>query len=140
MPAPVSRTLSMVCGPALEPGCVSTNAGSSSTFPVSIGGLPHQLHVAPLRIVGRQAQEQELRAPGDDGQEVVEVVRDAAGELPHGFHLLNLAELSLALPERLFRALALADVEHGRLDGRLARPDDLGDLDLDPDLRAVAPG
>src|SRR5262249_28818958 len=45
----------------------------------------------------------------------------------------------LALPERLLRALALGDVEHGRLDGGLAGPDDLGDLDLDPDLRAVTP-
>src|SRR5262249_53518193 len=63
----------------------------------------------------------------------------AAGELTDRLHLLDLSELGLALPQRLLGALALGDVEHGRLDGRLAGPDDLADLDLDPDLRAVAP-
>ena len=33
----------------------------------------------------------------DDGQQVVEVVRDAAGELANGFHLLGLAQLLVCL-------------------------------------------
>jgi len=33
--------------------------------------------------------------PGDDSQDIVEVVRDAAGQLADGFHLLGLAELRL---------------------------------------------
>src|SRR5207249_9931273 len=34
----------------------------------------------------------------DGGQQVVEIVRDTARELPHGFHLLRLAQLLLELP------------------------------------------
>src|SRR6516162_5908135 len=226
MPLPVSHTLSIACGPPDAPGCISTNASSKSTLPVSMvrrppWGIASRAFTArfrmicsicagsaftrpsagssrlstsivspisglsiwampattPLRsstrgwsicwrlkarscwvsdaarsavfltsstsrrwrVVGGQPQQQELRPARDDGQEIVEVVRDAAGELADRFHLLDLSELRLALPERLLRARALGDVEHGRLDGRLARPDDLGDLDLDPDLRAVAP-
>ena len=92
-----------------------------------------------MRIVGGQTQQQELGPAGDDRQEVVEVVRDAAGELADGLHLLDLAQLRLALPQSLLRALALGNIEHGRLDGRLALPEDLGDLDVDPDERTVAP-
>jgi len=41
----------------------------------AIRRLPDQLEIAPSGIVGRQPEQQELRAAGDDRQEVVEVVR-----------------------------------------------------------------
>jgi hypothetical protein len=46
----------------------------------------------------------------DDGQQVVEVVRDAAGQLAEPFHLLRLHELGLRLLERLLPAPPLGDV------------------------------
>ena len=51
------------------------------------GALPHTLVVGAL--------EQEVGVAGDDEGEVVEVVRDAAGELTDGLHLLRLEELLL---------------------------------------------
>ena len=37
----------------------------------------------------------EVKTAHDDGEHIVEVVRDAAGELADGLHLLDLAELLL---------------------------------------------
>ena len=57
------------------------------------------------------ALQQREREPLDDGEDVVEVVRDAAGELPDGLHLLRVAQLGFEL------ALAgdvAADAEHRR--------------------------
>src|SRR5207237_8541768 len=77
---------------------------------------------------------EELAAALDDGQEVVEVVGDAAGELPDRLHLLRLTDLSLEV-------LPLADVSE-----RDDRPDQLpvvgadrgaGVLDREP--RAIPP-
>src|SRR5207249_7440590 len=45
------------------------------------------------RIVRVRAAQEELAAPGDHGEEVVEVVGDAACEAAHRLHLLGLAEL-----------------------------------------------
>ena len=56
---------------------------------------------------------QELQIADDDGEQIVEIVGDAAGELAHGLHLLRLAELLLHLP-------ALGDVFLDR--------DEVGDL------------
>ena len=56
------------------------------------------------------AHQRELRVAGDDGDEIVEVVRDAAGERADGLELLRLAELRLALAQRLLDARALADL------------------------------
>ena len=77
----------------------------------------------------------------DDHEDVVEVVRDAAGELADRFHLLRLAQLLLGQPPRLLGALRSvtsmasnrAAVWPSNLDG--AR----GHLDLDdrPVLLAV---
>jgi len=47
-----------------------------------------------LRIVRDQIL-QDLDAAGDDGEEIVEVVRNAAGELADGIHLLRMAQLLL---------------------------------------------
>src|SRR5437660_323756 len=66
---------------------------------------------------------------GNDGQQVIEVVGEAAGQSPDGLHLLRLAELILELRPRLFRLLALRDVldhaEHPRRPCPLA-PGDVG--------------
>ncbi len=57
------------------------------------------------RWIGRlMAHEQEFAVADDDGQEIVEVVRHAARELPHGLHLLRLREFG-------FERLLLGDVD-----------------------------
>ena len=43
------------------------------------------------------ALQQRQREALDDGQDVVEVVGDAAGELPDGLHLLRVAQLGFEL-------------------------------------------
>ncbi len=47
-----------------------------------------------VRIV-REGVDEDLGIAENDGQQIVEVVRDAAGELPDGLHLLRLAQLLL---------------------------------------------
>ena len=54
-------------------------------------------------IVGVEAVERHLAEADDGGQQVVEVVGDAAGQLPDRFHLLR-------LPELLLEPLQLGDV------------------------------
>ena len=67
--------------------------------------------------VGRvERRRHELGIAGDDGQQVVEVVRDAAGEPADRLHLHRLRELFLGRFERLLR---LDDVGHvARIDDR----------------------
>ena len=60
--------------------------------------------------IGTEALEQELGVAGDDHQEVVEVVRDAAGEAADGFHFLRLAEL-------LLQRARFGDVFHENFEG-----------------------
>lgn len=48
-----------------------------------------------LRGVLRDIPADELGVALDHRQEVVEIVRDAARELPNGFHLLGLPQLGL---------------------------------------------
>ncbi len=73
---------------------------------------------------------QHLRQPQDDGQQVVEVVRDPAGQPPDAVHALGQAEL-------LFQAPALGDVPQRR-DAQVAAADGgvLG-LNLDGNPRPV---
>ena len=56
----------------------------------SLRGLLDQLHGVAPGSGGLERVEQELRAAADDGQDVVEVVRDAAGQTSHRLHLLGL--------------------------------------------------
>ena len=53
------------------------------------------VEVFPSLGVAAHALLQQLQIAHDDGEQVVEIVRDAAGELAHGLHLLRLAELLL---------------------------------------------
>ena len=59
--------------------------------------------VGPAHVVVRQVRQQKLGLRPNDGQHVVEVVSDAAGQPADRFHLVGLAELILQL-------LALGDV------------------------------
>ena len=58
----------------------------------------------------RDPRLQQLQAAGDAGQQVVEVVRQAAGELADRLHLLRLAQRLLGLPQRLGLLLLGGDV------------------------------
>ena len=71
-------------------------------------------------------------------QQVVEVVRDAAGEPADRLHLLRLAQLLLGLAQRLLGALALGDVGDEHEPDVAARVVEVVRLDLDEDDAAVA--
>ena len=68
----------------------------------------------PIEVGGpalRHAHLHHLQAAADAGQQIVEVVREAAGQLADGFHLLRLAKLLLdrALLGQVARDLGEAD-------------------------------
>ncbi len=56
------------------------------------------LDVGALGVLGAEVLEQQVAVAGDGREEVVEVVRDAAGEPAHGLDPLRLAELGLERP------------------------------------------
>ena len=60
-------------------------------------GLHHRLGEANALVLGEAGPAQHVRRALDHGQEVVEIVRDAAGELAERLHLVGLAELVLGL-------------------------------------------
>ncbi len=47
---------------------------------------------------------QQFGVTDDGGEEVIEIVGDAASEPAHGFELVRVAELFLGLVQRVFRA------------------------------------
>ena len=57
-----------------------------------------------------QPRLEQLHRPHDAGQEIVEIMRQAAGELADGLHLLRLPQRLLGLAQPLLRAQAVADV------------------------------
>ena len=62
-------------------------------------GVLLDLHDVGEGLVARRvAQQQEVAEPDHRGQEIVEVVGDAAGELTDGLHFLGLNELLLERP------------------------------------------
>jgi hypothetical protein len=84
-------------------------------FPRALARLPNLRH-QPLVGLGQDVAHEEKLGVSDDGrQQVVEVMRDAAGEQPHALHLLRLAKLLLETP-------ALGDVADDADDPLLARP------------------
>ena len=58
-------------------------------------GFQHLREQLPIRIVRGEAIEDQIAVAVDHREQVVEVVRDAAGQPAHGFHLLRLTELLL---------------------------------------------
>ena len=67
---------------------------------------------APLIETGLQ----QIQRSDDAGQQIVEVVRDAAGQLPHRFHLLGLQQRLLGGLQPLGRGLLRGDVAGDRID------------------------
>jgi hypothetical protein len=61
-----------------------------------LGGLLDQADVLAHGIRLAQPAQQQLGASGDHGEQVVEVVRDAAGQPPDGLHLLHLPHVLFA--------------------------------------------
>ena len=76
--------------------------------------LDRQVDVAARLGVRRKIQAGQLGMPHNAGQDVVEVVRDPAGQYPQSFEPLGLEQLSLEGDPRLRGALALGDIAHDR--------------------------
>ena len=88
----------------------------------ALGGLQPGFGPAahPVRLVGLAPDQ--VEAAGDALQQVVEIVRDAAGELAHGFHLLRLAQRvlrgrELRVARLLRRDVAAIGIDDLALDG-----------------------
>ena len=67
-------------------------------------GFGNRVDIAAAALLRQLAAAKEIGRGTDDGQEIVEVVRDAAGELADGLHLLR-------LPQRFLALAALGDVD-----------------------------
>jgi hypothetical protein len=76
----------------------------SGQFRCPFHGLGNRIDIAAPAILRQIMSAKEIRRGKDDGQEIVEVVCHAAGELAHGFHLLRLTQRFLVLP-------ALGDID-----------------------------
>src|ERR1700686_972149 len=74
----------------------------------AIGGFANLLRAAVEGVFGLQAVEKQIAVAANYGQQVVEVVGDAAGHAAEGFHLLGLAEVAFELPALLFISLQSA--------------------------------
>ena len=72
------------------------------------------LDIGTERIFRLEVGADHLRVTQDHGEQVVEVVRDAAGEPPHGLHFLRLEELLLRPTECRLGPLPLAELAQGR--------------------------
>ena len=96
------------------------------------GRLQNLSQFISKRIFGRESVIDELRVATDDGQQVVEVVRDSAGQLSDSLHLLGLAKLVLL-------TLLGGGVLHDHREGTLtsSRADDLT-IEPDRDQRAIS--
>ena len=75
-----------------------------------------------------------LQAVREDAEQVVEVVRDPTGELPHGFHLLTLAQLLSRRFEGCRRILFRGDVPATGIDHSTRRCGDPGNPAVTPVL------
>ena len=62
----------------------------SGQFRCPFHGLGNRIDIAAPAILRQIMSAKEVGRGKDDGQEIVEVMRHAAGELAHGFHLLRL--------------------------------------------------
>ena len=79
---------------------------------------------ARAAVAGRRTVHQHVAVADDDRQQVVEIVRDAAGETADRFELLRLPELILARLQRALGALPIGDVaEQADQAGRIGEHD-----------------
>ena len=63
----------------------------------SFPGVVNLLHIRVHRIVLADLRQHKLRHPVDHREQVVEVVCNATGELPHTLHLMRLTKLAFEL-------------------------------------------
>ena len=105
----ICMTSSLMCTmPGFERLAAAEGEQLVSESAAAFGGAADLFERGALRLLEVAAGQQHVAVAGDDGQQVIEIVRDAAGEPPDRFHLLRLAEL-------LFEASALA-AHAGRAD------------------------
>src|SRR5262245_10099781 len=95
------------------------------------GIVDHPGDRGELRLVG-DGFGQNLDCSGDDGEDVVEVVGDAASELADRFHLLGMAD-------SVFRRDPVGEITDEAVEHDAVAPLQLGDGKLDLDLLTVAP-
>ena len=87
--------MSTTCGCSI---CRRLNASSCRVSAAARSPADLNLHqILPQRIFLRHVVEHQAAVAEDRGQQVVEVVRDAAGELADRLHLLRLPQLLLEL-------------------------------------------
>ena len=67
-------------------------------------------HARIRRLAGGELEQ--LKAAAEDREQVVEIVRDAARQLPQRFHLLRLAQRSLCVAQAILIAQTIGDVIH----------------------------
>ena len=92
-------------------GCSTCRRLCDSNWRVSAGralaGLHDLLHRRVVRVRLGDGIQQNLAIAVDDGQQVIEIVRDASGQHAHRFHFGG-------LPELFFEPIALGHIlEHG---------------------------
>ena len=102
----------------MTPACCDLAAAERQHLPGelggAIGGAVDLLGVGAARIVGAHPVDDDVGVAEDRGEQVVEVVSDAAGQPSHGFHLLRVTEQLLELHALAQCIVALGD--HGRED------------------------
>ena len=114
-------------------GCLRANAKQmlGELGAARRGLVDHPGDGRKLRLIGDRLP-QDFDRSGDDGQDVVEVVGDAAGELADRFHLLG-------MPDPVFRRDLVGEVADEPVEHDAAAAPQLGDAELDLDLVAVTP-
>jgi hypothetical protein len=80
----------------------------------AVGGLLDALDVVEQLAIAADAPADQATRTEHDGQQVVEVVRDTAGETANRLHLAGARQLLVAIAQGILRELALGD----RLDDR----------------------
>jgi hypothetical protein len=98
----------------------------------AVGVLVDLHEIGIVRVALVVAQHQQVAMPGDGGQQVVEVMRDAPGKLTDGLHLLALNELAL-------HRLELGRVVQHRQKRGARRIRDPAERDLHEKLGVAAP-
>ena len=146
--ASTSRKAATVCDNETVRGLSGWRRAKVSNCRVSVSPREAAARIASQRadvLLVRQPAHQSLGLAAYDHQEIVEVVRDAAGELAERLHFLRLRELRLRALERFLRVAPLGDVagDLGEADQLALLVADGVDDDVGKKLRAVlahAPG